>query len=289
MLPESLLQHLEFVLNTQLRPDNRATSGAIHKTHVLTSAEGRRLFVKYADKPGAAEMFRTEALGLTLLGASRALGVPRVHAHGEAPGGLAFLALDFVASGPRSRLFWENFGAALANLHGNTSAQFGFAHDNFIGSLPQSNTRHDRWADFYAAERLLPQLGLARDAGRLDAAEGRRVEKICTRIQHFCPEEAPALVHGDLWSGNFLCNEMGEAVLIDPAASFSHREMDLAMARLFGGFDPAFFQNYETAWPLEADFEERLEIYQLYYLLVHVNLFGGGYAEQVRGILRRFT
>lgn len=289
MLPESLQKHLETVLGMPLRAGYPVGGGDIHQAHTLTTPDGRRLFVKHNTRPTAADMFRTEALGLALLGASRVIGVPRVHAHGDGPENHAFLVLDFVASGPRSRLFWENFGADLANLHGNTSAQFGFAHDNFIGSLPQSNTRHDRWADFYAAERLLPQLRLARDAGLLDAGDVRRVEKIGNRIHLFCPEEAPALIHGDLWSGNFLCDEMGRPVLIDPAASFSHREMDLAMAQLFGGFDPAFFQSYAAAWPLEPGFEGRVEVYQLYYLLVHLNLFGAGYGTQVRGILQRFA
>ncbi len=290
MFPAALLQHLESVLHAPLTVRQPVAGGDIHRAHALQTAGGRRFFVKYNNTPEAPEMFHTEALGLALLGASRVIAVPHVQAYGTAPEeGWAFLALDFVESGPRNRLFWETFGDALANLHGNTSAQYGFAHDNFIGSLRQSNRRHDTWQDFYAAERLLPQTRLARDAGRLDAATVRRLEKLCSRLGNLCPEEAPALVHGDLWSGNFICNADSLPVLIDPAAAFSHRETDLAMARLFGGFDLAFFQGYEKAWPLEQGFEERIEIYQLYYLLVHVNLFGGNYVASVRQILDRFT
>lgn len=289
MFPIALLQHLESVLQTNLSSLQWVGGGDIHQAHSLLTIGGRRLFVKYNKMPNAREMFRTEALGLALLGASRVIAVPHVLAHGIAPGDWAFLVLDFVESGPRSKLFWENFGQSLANLHGNTSEKFGFAHDNFIGSLPQSNRRHEHWQDFYAAERLLPQTRLARDAGQLDAAMVRRVEKLCTRLGNLCPEEAPALIHGDLWNGNFICNTVGQAVLIDPAAAFAHREMDLAMARLFGGFDPAFFLGYEKAWSLEPGFEERLEVYQLYPLLVHVNLFGGNYVGSLRQILERFT
>ncbi|HNE29026.1 MAG TPA: fructosamine kinase family protein, partial [Saprospiraceae bacterium] len=123
----------------------------------------------------------------------------------------------------------------------------------------------------------------------IDSTAVRLMEKCCARLGRHVLEEAPALIHGDLWSGNFLCNTDGEPVLIDPSAAFAHREMDLAMARLFGGFDPAFFAAYERAWPLEPGFVERLGIYQLYYLMVHLNLFGEGYLRQVRDILNRFA
>ncbi|HNL40405.1 MAG TPA: fructosamine kinase family protein, partial [Saprospiraceae bacterium] len=214
MLPPALLQHLESALRVRLTPGPAVKGGDIHQAVILLGDEGQKLFVKYNRAPSAADMFRTEAQGLALLGASRVVAVPHIHAHGEADGGWAYLVLDFVASGPRSRLFWEKFGTALANLHGNTSEKFGFAHDNFIGSLPQSNRRHDTWTDFYAAERLLPQTRLARDGGYIDSTAVRLMEKCCARLGRLCPEEAPALIHGDLWSGNFLCNTDGEPVLI---------------------------------------------------------------------------
>lgn len=289
MLTDSLLPHLQSVLHSDLTALQAVGGGDTHQAHALQAADGRLFFVKYATLPRAADMFRTEAQGLALLGASRVIRTPRVWAHGTAPDGPSFLLLDFIPSGQRSRLFWENFGAALANLHGNTAEKFGFAHGNFIGLLPQSNGRHDRWSEFYAAERLLPQTRLARDSGRIDVATARQVEKLCARIDRICPEESPALIHGDLWSGNFLCDRAGQPVLIDPAAAFAHREMDLGMAQLFGGFDAAFFQAYETAWPLEPGFAGRVGVYQLYYVLVHVNLFGGSYAGQARDILRAFV
>lgn len=289
MVPASLLQHLESVLQTALAAGPEIRGGDIHTARMLQTADGRRLFLKFNRSAQAPAMFRTEAQGLALLGASRVIGAPHIHAYGEGPDNWAYLVLDFIAPGPRSRLFWQKFGEALANLHGNTSEKFGFAHDNFIGSLPQSNRRHDTWADFYAAERLLPQVRLARDGGYFDPGLVRQLEKLCSRIDRLCPVETPALVHGDLWSGNFLCNTDGEPVLIDPAAAFAHRETDLAMARLFGGFDEAFFTAYNQYWPLEPGFDERVEVYQLYYLLVHLNLFGEGYLGRVRDILKRFA
>ncbi len=288
MLAPTLRTHLEQRLGLRIADIQSIGGGDIHRAFRLSATSGQYLFLKTNTDPLAAAMFRTESQGLALLGASRSIRTPRVHAHGSTPDGHAYLVLEYVAPGYKNRLFWETFGQALANLHGNTSARFGFAHDNFIGRLPQSNTRHDTWAEFYAEERLWPQLLLARDRGYFDAAAEQQLDRLCRRLSWLCPDEPPALTHGDLWSGNYLCDAAGQPVLIDPAASFAHREMDLAMSRLFGGFDPAFYLAYEAAWPLEAGFEKRMEVYQLYYLLAHVNLFGGGYVGQAAEILRRW-
>ena len=288
MLPASLKGQIEAALQTSIVAVNPVSGGDIHRAALLTTTGQRQYFLKYNTGAPASEMFRTEALGLSLLGASRVIAVPKIVKQ-DAAGDYAFLLLEYVAPGLKNRLFWENFGQSLAALHITTSAQFGFSHDNFIGSLPQSNTRHDTWPEFYSEERLLPQMNLALKANRLTVNDMNALEGLCKKLASVCPEEPPALTHGDLWSGNFLCNTENKPVLIDPAASFSHREMDIAMSRLFGGFDPVFYQSYENAWPLEAGFEERVEIYQLYYLLVHVNLFGGGYVERVRQILHRWS
>lgn len=301
MLPPALLAHFEKVLKSKIAATVRVAGGDINRAFRLTTTNGRTFFLKTNDAPQAGEMLRAEHLGLGLLGASGVIAVPKVLAQGVLQvsaalpeGGSvplsseAFLLMEFVPTGQRNRLFWENFGTALANLHGNSSEWFGFSHANFIGSLPQSNKRHDDWAEFYAEERLLPQMLLAMDAGKLDGTDARLLENVCRKIGILCPEESPALTHGDLWAGNFLCRADGQPVLIDPAASFAHREMDLAMSRLFGGFDEAFYRSYEAAWPLAPGFERRMEIYQLYYLLAHVNLFGGSYVAQAREMLRRW-
>lgn len=287
MLPAILSSRIETLLGTLIATDEPLSGGDIHRAALLTTSDGRQFFLKYNTGPQSAEMFRTEALGLALLGASKVIAVPKVYGHGPADGH-AFLLLEYIRPGYRNSRFWEDFGASLAALHGTTSAQFGFAHDNFIGSLPQSNQRHDTWQKFYSEARLLPQMRLAREHDRLNVKEEKQLENLCKKLPSICPDEPPALTHGDLWSGNFLCNSESKPVLIDPAVSFAHREMDLAMSRLFGGFDAVFYHSYEAAWPLAPGFEERLEVYQLYYLLVHVNLFGGGYVESVRRILRRF-
>lgn len=284
----ALHAHLEGLLQARLTDIRPISGGDIQRAYRLTASDGRQWFLKTNTDPQAPAMFRTEAQGLALLGASRTIRTPKVYGHGSTDDGHAYLLLEYVAPGYRNRLFWEQFGRALANLHGNTSAMFGFAHDNFIGRLPQSNTRHATWAAFYAEERLWPQMLLAREQGHFDSAAEQQLDRLGQNLAWRCPDEPPALTHGDLWSGNFCCDAAGQPVLIDPAAAFAHREMDLAMSRLFGGFDPAFYAAYHEAWPLERGFDERMELYQLYYLLVHVNLFGGGYVGSVTDILRKW-
>lgn len=289
MISISLLTAIESTLGVRLADAKPLAGGDIHRACRLVATDGREWFVKTNTAAQAAAMFKTEAQGLALLGASRSIRTPRIFGQGCTPEGEAYLVLEYIAPGYKNRLFWENFGRALAHLHGNTSERFGFAHDNFIGSLPQSNTRHDSWAEFYAEERLWPQMLLAREQGYFNKNAEQQLDRLCQQLAWRCPEEPPALTHGDLWSGNFLCDTAGQPVLIDPAAAFAHRELDLAMSRLFGGFDAAFYAAYEEAWPLEPGFDNRVEIYQLYYLLVHVNLFGGGYVQSVQQILNRFA
>lgn len=247
-----------------------------------------KFFLKMNTGADAGRMFATEAKGLQLLAKNGGLCVPKVIGLGQ-NGGHAFLLLEYLETGYRPPGFWKKFGAALAALHRATAPEFGLDHDNFIGSLTQSNTFHDTWTVFFINERLRPQVELALDAHQLTSADAQNFERLYKKLPDICPAEPPALIHGDLWSGNFMCNADGDPVLVDPAVSYAHREMDLAMSRLFGGFDRQFYRSYEEAWPLSPGFEQRLPVYQLYYLLVHVNLFGGGYAGSVRSILQQFV
>jgi fructosamine-3-kinase len=288
MFPAGLRTDIETLLGSPLEEARPVSGGDIHHAMQLRTEDKRDFFVKFNNHAQAREMFRTEALGLTLLGASQTIAVPKIVKQGSSDDDWSFLLMEYIKPGYKNPLFWERFGLALANLHGNTSEFFGFSHDNFIGSLPQSNTRHARWSDFYAEERLQAQFRLARNAGKMETRDGHLLDSICRKIDQICPEEIPALIHGDLWGGNFICDSAGQPVLIDPAACFAHREMDLAMTRLFSGFDRVFYKTYFEYWPLEPGFEQRMELYQLYYLLVHVNLFGGSYIDQVRRILKRF-
>ncbi|MFZ1692867.1 MAG: fructosamine kinase family protein, partial [Flavobacteriales bacterium] len=161
--------------------------------------------------------------------------------------------------------------------------------DNYIGSLKQVNTPAADWPSFFIHQRLEPQLRMARDAKRVEAGMAFRFERLFAKLDQLITVEPPALLHGDLWSGNFICDANAQPVLIDPAVYYGHREMDIAMTKLFGGFDSGFYAAYNDAWPMERGWEERMDLCNLYPLLVHVNLFGGGYAAQVEAALRRFV
>lgn len=283
-----MIEYLKSRLGLQILRHHPLGGGDINHAEQLYCADGQVLFLKYNPHPQAAAMLHTEALGLRLLQTAQCIKIPEILDQGQSEGGIAYLLLEFVERGRPSQQFWEIFGHALAQLHHRSQSQFGLDHANFIGSLPQQNNGHTTWASFYAEERLLPQMRLARDQGRLNEQAARQLDQLCKKLPERCPVETPALIHGDLWSGNFLVSADQQPVLIDPAVAYAHREMDLAMSRLFGGFDARFYQAYQEIWALEPGFEDRIELYQLYYLLVHVNLFGGGYVGSVEGILKRF-
>src|SRR6185436_7332699 len=178
-------------------------------------------------------------------------------------------------------------GRGLAALHKFGAPYFGLDHDNFIGSLDQANDRRAAWADFYRDLRLEPLVARAAERGLVGVQLRRDFERLFERLDSLVgPAEAPARLHGDLWGGNLHVDERGQPCLIDPAVYGGHREIDLAMMRLFGGYGPRVFDAYEEAWPLSEGHERRTPLYQLYPLLVHVNLFGSGYVGQATRALR---
>lgn len=286
-LPPTVVQQCNDILDARVLASKFIGGGDINQARLLETTRGK-FFLKMNSGAEAGRMFATEAKGLQLLAKSGGPRVPKVIGADQS-GGHAFLLLEYLETGYRPPGFWEEFGAALATLHRVTDAAFGLGHNNFIGYLPQSNKQHDDWSSFYVAERLLPQVELAIRGQQLTLQDGQNFEQLYKKLPAICPDEPPALTHGDLWSGNFLCSADGHPIIIDPAVSYAHREMDLAMSRLFGGFDRQFYRSYEEAWPLAPGFEQRLPVYQLYYLLVHVNLFGGGYAGSVRSNLQQFV
>lgn len=183
----------------------------------------------------------------------------------------------------------EALGQGLAAIHRTTAGAYGFDHDNFVGLLPQPNGWSESWISFYRERRLVPQLEIAARLGRLTPERRTLSERLLDRLPRWIDDTAvrPALVHGDLWHGNWLDTVDGPA-LIDPAAYYGDREMDLAMASLFGGFSEAFWRAYEEAYPLLPGHEERRPLYQLYYLLIHLNIFGEQYGPGVDRILRAY-
>ncbi len=285
-LPYTLKQKCQQILGTKIQSVKYVGGGSINQARLLETKTGQ-YFLKMNSNSDAMEMFETEAKGLDLLSNSKTFKIPRVIALGKDES-TAYLLLEFVETGYRKAGFWKSFGHQLAALHQHSAKQFGLDHHNFIGSLPQTNNYCETWSAFYANERLSPQIKLAQNQNRIQTSDIQSFDNLIKKLPNIFPNEPPALIHGDLWSGNFMVSSSSTPVLIDPSVSFSHREMDLAMSKLFGGFEFQFYQSYREAYPTEPGLNERIEIYQLYYLMVHVNLFGGGYINSVRSILNSF-
>ncbi len=285
MLPLSLVGPIEKMLSIHLQKEGLITQtqsvggGSINEACRL-QYEGASFFVKWNRAAAFPEMFKNEIDGLEELRTAKAIRIPEVIGTGHTET-TAFILMEYIEPSRPVKGFWESFGYNLASLHQISQPQFGNHTSNYIGSLAQSNLPHDDWVSFYWNERLLPQLKKAEKNGRISAAMRKKFDKLFLRLPSLFPVEPPALLHGDLWSGNFLCDRNQQAVLIDPAVYYGFREMDLAMTKLFGGFDSAFYDAYHEAFPLENGWQSRIYLCNLYPLLVHVNLFGGGYAHQL--------
>ena len=267
------------------RPERPVGGGSINECWCWPSREGP-LFVKLA-RADRLWMFEAEAAGLDELGRANALKVPRVLGSG-AVAGQAFLALEWIAFGSVSSRSESLLGAGLAAQHYVTATEFGWHRGNTIGSTPQHNDRDRDWIRFYTERRLRYQLDLAArngHAGRLTERGALLCERTSAFFDSYRP--VPSLLHGDLWGGNWSADASGRPVIFDPAVYFGDREADLAMTRLFGGFGAAFYSAYEDAWPLEAGAEDRRSLYNLYHVLNHLNLFGGGYLSQAQAMIDR--
>lgn len=245
-------------------------------------------FVKSAQFPNAEELFEKEALGLKLLRESESIGIPKVLGTGTLEQN-SYLLLEFIDSKPAEPKDMEALGRQLAQLHqAAISYNFGLPFDNFIGKLPQSNSPCMEWSSFYVKKRLMPQLRLAIDQNLLEYSavpEETQLFKICSNL---FGKITPALLHGDLWNGNYLISTGSKPYLIDPAVYYGHNEVDLAMTKLFGGFTPEFYRAYHEIIPPHQNQKELVGVYQLYYLLVHLNLFGSSYRNNVLRILNRY-
>jgi protein-ribulosamine 3-kinase len=325
MLPKKVQTAFSQLLEKQtqraveLRKITPIGGGCINESFRIDTNAGP-FFIKYNDARRYPGMFEAEAKGLALLGGRNAdrqgvwkaplrqtrgtnddidpnpekehrtasLRIPDVIGCAEDEQ-YSLLALEYLPAGSMRSNFWEAFGLGLARLHRLTYSTFGSDHNNYIGSLPQSNKPHDNWIAFYIEERLEAQLKLARDSSRADRELGKRFQGLYPHLADFFPVEPPALLHGDLWSGNYMVASDGHAAIIDPAVYYGHRLMDLGMTQLFGGFAPVFYEAYHSEYPLEKGWQSSIEIANLYPLMVHVNLFGGGYLGSVKSTLKKFS
>ena len=282
VLPAALRDELARQIGAPVDNAQPAYGGDINQAARI-EAGGASYFVKWnASSPST--MFPAEAYGLRLLAGANAIRVPAVIAWADA--GLpfpAYLLLEYVETGSkRGDGVMAAFGQQLAALHRHTAGQHGLDQDNFIGRLPQPNRPTVSWAGFYGQHRIGFQMELARQRGRLPKRREDLLTRLIARLPDLLDDTAiqPSLLHGDLWGGNYLIDDQGQAVLIDPAVCYGHREMDLAMSELFGGFSSRFYDAYDAAYPLDG-YPERRALYQLYYILAHLNLFGESYGGRV--------
>ncbi|APG60320.1 fructosamine kinase family protein [Christiangramia salexigens] len=269
--------------NFQFNSCSPLTGGDINQVFLLKNGT-QDLVLKLNHSEQFPGMFDAEKFGLEKLKSSSTIDVPAVFATGQLCD-QSYLLLEYRKPAQAAPDFWEVFGEQLAALHKTSSEAFGLEKDNYIGSLPQYNDKRSTASKFYIEMRLQPQIELAQKKGfRLDVKES--FYKNCDLL---IPNEAPSLIHGDLWNGNYIINEKGMPCLIDPAVAYAPREMDLGMMKLFGGFHERLFKRYDEVFPLQKGWEDRIALWQLYYLLVHLNIFGAAYRSQVNTIINRYS
>ncbi len=269
--------------------------GDINEAYRLSLSDGEKVFLK-CNRRKNLPFFQAEEKGLDALRASGAIGVPKALALGT-DGNRSFLLMEYMEAGSPIPGYWQVFGRELAEMHRwdwrdylqmGEGKNFGFPGDNYIGASPQVNTPKETWIDFYRECRLLPQIHMA--GAKLDFTMRRQLDRILERLDTLLTEpEFPSLIHGDLWGGNASCGPDGKAWIYDPAAYVGHFEAELAMTELFGGFPDSFYRAYREVIPLDEGYRDRRDLYQLYHLLNHLNLFGGGYRGSVKRILDRYA
>ncbi|MGI6574215.1 MAG: fructosamine kinase family protein [Fermentimonas sp.] len=262
------------------------SGGSISSAYRLET-RAKAYFLKVNRKPTALTMFQAEKEGLRAIEESNTIAVPHVHLVGSL-GNQAFLLMDHVESKRPDGSDYRRLGAQLARLHQIAGERFGFTSDNFIGSLPQSNRNHADWPEFYWQERILPQLEMARRNELLPEKALPTEAKAISLFSRIFGEVKPVLLHGDLWGGNYLIASNGTPYLIDPATYYGHSMVDIAMSYLFGGFGTPFYEAYHEQIPRSDNHDAQIDLYQLYFLLVHLNLFGSGYYASVSSILKRY-
>lgn len=283
--------HLEGViekwLGVPLLEARPLSGGDINQVYRLRMSDSTDFVLKLNAKERYPEMFEKEGKGLGLL-SSAGCNTPRVQMCFE-EGKNQYLILELIEEGRPTSTSWESFGQQLGTLHLQSNDFYGLDHDNYIGSLEQVNKQEKSWAEFFISNRLLPLIKKASERNLLGSSHWKSFESLFVRLPGLIPEEKPALLHGDLWSGNLMFDHQGTPVFIDPAVYFGHREIDIAMTRMFGGFNERFLSTYNEVRPLETSWESRIELHNLYPTLVHLVLFGRSYLGGVERVLRRFA
>lgn len=284
MIPDRIRSVIELKLDDEIISSKTQSGGDINNASIIKLSDGESLFLKW-NSSAPDHMFETESKGLKILSdANTDLVIPEVVEVGK-----NFLLLSLLIPGSGNSGSAYGFGTELAKLHQHSFETFGLNHDNFIGKLPQRNHQRQNWADFFVSERIEPQIKVGIQTGKFESDLIPIVDVLHKTVQDLFPNEQPALLHGDLWSGNYMFTKSGAASIYDPAVYYGHREMDIAMTRLFGGFSSDFYEGYNSEYALADGFEDRIEVCNLYPVLVHSNLFGGGYVRRANEILRQYS
>ncbi|WP_053990331.1 fructosamine kinase family protein [Mangrovimonas sp. TPBH4] len=281
----NIITYLSDQLNESILDFQSISGGDISQAYKLNTKHNS-YFLKTNKSPKALDMFQKEALGLKLIAETNTISTPNV-LHCSQLEDISLLLMEYIPAKTPSSKDFKTLGEELGNLHKVSNNSFGFDSDNYIGSLHQSNKPTDTWIEFYVNERLFPQLQLAIQNQLLLDSECPSKEQMIEKLAPFFQNVVPSLLHGDLWSGNYLISQDGTPYLIDPAPYYGHHEVDIAMTKLFGGFAPEFYMAYYKKHPESSYTEDRISIYQLYYLLVHLNLFGKSYYSSVSHLLEK--
>jgi protein-ribulosamine 3-kinase len=279
-------QLTEKFLQTVIIINVKSVSGGCINETIKLETNLKTFFLKINSAKKISGMFEAEAKGLQLLLKANEIKIPSLILFGE-HNHASLLILEWIEEGKRRTDFFEDFGRKLARLHKHTDKYFGLNHNNYIGSLAQSNQQYENGIDFFIEQRLMKQIELATRNNRISKSTIEQFYDLFKKLSEIIPNEPPTILHGDLWSGNYMTDETGSAAIFDPAVYFGFREADIAMTKLFGGFDSEFYDAYNEYFVLEKRWNERMDIFNLYPLMAHVNLFGGGYIEQVKQILRK--
>ncbi|MBC7947205.1 MAG: fructosamine kinase family protein [Chitinophagaceae bacterium] len=260
--------------------------GSINSCYKVTINGPQKFFLKLNSSRDFPGLFEKEANGLSYLAKQECLRIPNV-IHHETNGDHQWLLLEWVERGTQNEDFWRTFGEQLARLHTVSSENYGFHEDNYMGSLPQDNGHESTWTRFFIDHRLRPQVEMAINRKLLEKREAAQFDQLYKKLDEIFEVERPSLLHGDLWSGNFMCDQRSSPVLVDPAVYYGHRSIDLAMTTLFGGFEKTFYDAYHYHYQLPGNYALQWEVCNLYPLLIHLNLFGSSYLPSITHTLHK--
>jgi fructosamine-3-kinase len=277
---------LENLLHEKILNCLSVSGGDISEAFKVSTSK-QTYFLKANSSPQALKMFECEKKALDEIRETKTIKTPEVSMVGNV-NATSFILMKYIEPKSQSSSVMAKFGKQLAHLHNCTASYFGWGQDNFIGSLPQSNANHESWTDFYIEQRLQTQIKLSLKKGLLSSSEVPSIQTMKTVCSEIFQNVKPSLLHGDLWSGNFLILNNDTPYIIDPATYYGDSLVDIAMSKLFGGFGSHFYESYHEIRCKGDFYLERIELYHLYYLLVHLNLFGRSYYNSVRSILKRY-